>query len=386
MKKTWLTSRERVLRAIHHQPGDRVPFNLSLTVDVHHRLREHLGLPPEPEKKIGLWTEVSAGIDLLDAMHVDIYTIGLNPPVNWTPTEREDGLIYDEWGVGRKRISRSDGSYYFEMVKHPLAEATTVADILDYPWPDPSDPGRYEGLPEKVENIRRDTDKAIMVKFSNSIWEQSWWLRGLECWMMDLILQPELCTAIMDRVCDVAVGTAVRALEIVGNQVDIYRLSGEDLGTQLGPMISFDLYNKVVRPRFIRLWTAVKSTLRKHNPDGKLMLHSCGNVRPFIPDWIEMGLNILDPIQPRAKDMQPEELKRDFGKRIAFHGGVDLQHTLPFGTAEEVMKEVYRYIRALAPNGGYIVAPAHNVQSDVPPENLIAIRDAIESYGYFPIQ
>jgi uroporphyrinogen decarboxylase len=108
-------------------------------------------------------------------------------------------------------------------------------------------------------------------------------------------------------------------------------------------------------------------------------------VRPFIPTWIEMGLDILDPIQPRARLMEPEGLKRDFGDRLVFHGGMDIQHTLPFGTPEDVAQDVRRYIQALAPGGGYIVAPAHNVQSDVPPENLVAIRDAIQAYGNYPI-
>jgi uroporphyrinogen decarboxylase len=116
------------------------------------------------------------------------------------------------------------------------------------------------------------------------------------------------------------------------------------------------------------------------------MLHSCGNIRPFIPTWIEMGLDILDPIQPRARGMEPEGLKRDFGEILVFHGGLDIQSTLPFGTTEEVAEEVKRYIRALAPGGGYIIAPAHNVQSDVPPQNLVSVRDAIRDYGTYPIR
>ena len=115
------------------------------------------------------------------------------------------------------------------------------------------------------------------------------------------------------------------------------------------------------------------------------MVHSCGNIRPFIPAWIDMGLDVLDPIQPQAQGMEPERLKKDFGDRLVFHGGIDLQQVLPNGTPEEVKAEVRRYIQALSPGGGYIVAPAHNVQSDVPPENLVAIRDAIEEYGRYPI-
>jgi uroporphyrinogen decarboxylase len=175
-------------------------------------------------------------------------------------------------------------------------------------------------------------------------------------------------------------------MEAVGDLVDIVRLSGEDLGTQTAPMISPRLFNELVRPRFERLWGCARRKLAEKNPAGKLMVHSCGNVRPFIPSWIEMGLDILDPIQPRARGMEPDGLKRDFGDRLVFHGGIDLQYTLPFGTVEDVCGEVRRYIRALAPGGGYIVAPAHNVQSDVPPANLVAIRDAIQAFGTYPIR
>lgn len=379
-----LTSRERVLRALNHQEPDRVPFNLSLTAEIYHRLRQYLGLPPDPDKKIGLWTEVSPALDLLDAMQVDFYYVGLNPPRGWKATQTQDGLMYDEWGIGRSKIDRGDGTYYFEMTKHPLANAT-LEQIEDYPWPDPHDPGRVENLREKVLAIRAQTDKAIMAKFSNSIWEQSWWLYGMQAWMIDLIEKPHIVTAIMDKVTEVAVSSMEAGMDAVGDLVDIVRLSGEDMGTQLAPMISPKLFTELVKPRFSRLWDMARKKLQEKNPAGKIMLHSCGNVRPYIPIWIEMGLDILDPIQPRARGMEPEGLKRDFGDILVFHGGLDIQSTLPFGTPDEVAEEVKRYIKALAPGGGYIIAPAHNVQSDVPPENLVAVRDTIRDYGTYPI-
>jgi uroporphyrinogen decarboxylase len=380
-----MTSRERVLKTLNHQEPDHVPFNLSLTVDIYHRLREHLGLPVDLDKPFGVWTEVSPSLDLLDVMGVDIYYTGLGKPSNWRPPQTLDGLLYDEWGIGRAKVERPDGSFYYEMVKHPLAEAS-LNDIEDYPWPDPADPGRLEGLRERVLEARKNTDKAIMVKFSNAIWEQSWWLYGMQPWMIDLMETPAICTAIMDKVTDVAVALMQAGMREIGDLVDIVRLSGEDLGTQTAPMISPRLFESLVRPRFERLWNCARKGILEKNPVAKLMVHSCGNVRPFIPSWIEMGLDILDPIQPRARGMEPENLKRDFGEHLVFHGGIDLQYVLPFGTADDVCAEVRRYMRALAPGGGYIVAPAHNVQSDVPPENLVAIRDAIAEYGRYPIQ
>jgi uroporphyrinogen decarboxylase len=148
-------------------------------------------------------------------------------------------------------------------------------------------------------------------------------------------------------------------------------------------MISLSLYEEMVKPHFKRYWHFVKTKLREKNRNAKMQLHSCGNVRPFIADWIDMGLDILEPVQPNAVGMEPERLKRDFGDHISFSGGIDQQRLLPFGSRNDVIQEVRRYIHSLGAQGGYVVAPAHNVQSDVPPENLVAIRDAIESYGRY---
>lgn len=384
MSAKTLNSRERVLRTLNHQEPDRVPFNLNLTVDVYHRLRERLKLPPESNKEMDLGTGVSASLDLVEAMQLDFCYLKLGAPVKWEPPTRPDGIIVDEWGVGYRKTMRP-GGFYYEMVEHPLAGAT-LKDIEDYCWPDSNDPGRIAELQDKVAFICKETDKAIMAKFTTPIWEQAWYLCGLEQWMMDLITNPERVCAILDQVCKVAIGLAGAGLEAVGEQIDILRLSGDDLGTQTGPMISPRMYERFVKPHFERLWRYAKGKLLQKNPAGKLMLHSCGNIRPFIPSWIEMGLDILDPIQPRAAGMEPGGLKHDFGEQLVFHGGIDLQQVLPFGSPEEVMTEVKRYIQILGPGGGYVVAPAHNIQNDVPTENLIALRDAVMKYGVYPIE
>jgi uroporphyrinogen decarboxylase len=384
MPRKYLSSRQRVLRALDHKEPDRIPFNLTITADIYYRLREVLGLPSDSSLKMGVWTDVKPDVDFLDAMQIDVFYVGLFPPANNRQQKKSPDRIYDEWGVGRAKIVRSDGSFYYEMVEHPLSDAD-LEEIRDYPWPDPFDPGRTEGLVAHVQRIRNETDKAIMAKFSNSIWEQSWWLRGMEQWMIDLVANPDVCYAIMDKTCDLAIQFAQVGIEAIGGEVDILRLSGEDLGTQLAPMISPKMYANFIRPRFERYWHFVKSKLHKKNPNAKIMLHSCGNVRPFISNWIDLGLDILDPVQPRAVGMEPNALKHDFGNRLSFHGGIDIQHTLPFGTPDDVAAETSRYINALGPGGGYIVAPAHNVQSDVPPINIIALRDAVEAYGYYPL-
>lgn len=174
-------------------------------------------------------------------------------------------------------------------------------------------------------------------------------------------------------------------IEAAGQYVDLLRLSGEDLGSQEAALISLPMFRRLLRPYLQELWGYAKQKLLEKNPTAKIMLHSCGNVRSFIPDWIEMGLDVLDPIQPNAKGMDPFALKRDFGDRLSFHGGIDAQYVMPFGTTEEMRQHTRKYIQALAPGGGYIVAPVHNVQGDVPPQNLVAMVEAVEEFGYYPI-
>lgn len=384
MSAAVMTSRERVVRAIHHREPDRVPFDLTLTVDVHDRLRRALRLPAEPQKAVGRWTEVAASLDLLEAMGTDFYHVHLNPPSRRKIAPPPDGLLYDEWGIGRAKVARADGGYYYEIVHSPLRGAG-VRDIERYPWPDPFDPGRVAGLREKVRRAEQ-TGRAIFARFASSIWELAWYLYGLEDWLVDLVARPDVATALLTKLCDLAIGFTQAGLEAVGEKVDIFRFGGEDLGTQVGPMISEPLFVEMVLPHYRRHWSFTRKLLREKNPAAKIQVHSCGNVRPFIPYWIELGLDILEPIQPYIPGMEPERLKRDFGDRLAFYGGIDLQHLLPFGTRRQVMEGVRRHIEALGPGGGYIVAPAHFVQSDVPPENLIAVRDAVERFGRYPLR
>jgi uroporphyrinogen decarboxylase len=189
-----MTSRERVLCALSHHEPDRVPFDMLLTVDADKLLRNHLALAPARQKLVGLWTEVPCGLDLMDRMNIDIYHISLNSLPG--AIHQEGSIFFDEWGVGREKITRDDGSYYFETVRVPLAGAT-LEMIRRYPWPDPYDPRRVAGLREETARICRETDKAVMARFSNSIWEQSWYLYGLQEWLIDLVEKPDVTGAIM---------------------------------------------------------------------------------------------------------------------------------------------------------------------------------------------
>jgi len=384
-KKKTMSSRDRVITALQHREPDRVPLSMTITVDAYNNLKNYLGIELEEDLKIGNWTDVAIHPLVAEKFGLDIFWLRLNSP-HKKPRQPEDpNKRIDEWGIERTRVNLPGGGYYFEMTSHPLEDAT-IADLEDYPWPDPYDPGRVEGLREYAYQMRRNTEFAILAKFAGAIFETAWYLRGMEKFMIDLIDNPAFVHALLEKIYQVQRGLDEVGLEAVGEYIDILRLSGEDLGTQAGPLISLPMFRSFIRPYFEKLWTFAKQKLLSKNPEAKLMLHSCGSVRTFIPDWLEMGLDILDPIQPMAKGMEPFQLKADFGSRLTFHGGIDAQHVLPYGTEEEVRQHTKEYIKALAPGGGFIVAPVHNVQGDVRPENLVAMRDAVEEYGYYPIQ
>lgn len=370
-----MNSRERVRCAINFEQPDRVPLNISFTVDIYNRVREYLGYPPETNPKVDLaWTTVSPDLKLLEELGVDCVDVSVASLRSWID---EEGYLVDEFGLKRRRVENLSGGFYYEIVTSPLQNAT-VEDLENYPWPDPSDPTRYEGLEEKARYLYENTNFALIGKFTQGIFEYPAYLRGHQQWFLDFALNREFVEALMDKFLEIRMEYYRRGLELIGKYIDIVRLSGEDLGTQESLLISPRAFREIVKPRMKKLYGFVKETFHKYNPQGKLLLHSCGAIYPIIEDLIEAGVDILDPIQPRAKNMEPERLKREFGDRLCFHGGIDIQYLLPYGTPEEVEAEVIRRCRILGRGGGYIAGPAHNVQGDVPVANLMAMVEAVK--------
>jgi uroporphyrinogen decarboxylase len=384
MGKKTMTRRERVLETLQHREPDRVPMHMTITVDAYKNLKAHMGIDIEEDLKLGRWTNVPIHPEVADAFGLDI--IRLSNPLDKSKNQPEltdpEAAFIDEWHCQWYKLPRPGGGFYYEMKNPPLADAT-VEDLDDFPWPEPEQAA--EGAEETFRETRENTDMAIMTKIGGAVFELATYMRGMEQWYTDLALNPEFAQALMAKIADIQAQRDVNALKVVGKYIDILRLSGEDMGTQEGPLISTRMFNDMVRPHLQKVWSTAKEALLAENPQGKIMLHSCGSVRPFMEDWIEMGLDALDPIQVGAKDMDSAELNEEFGDRLVFHGGIDTQQVLPFGTPEDVRQEVRKRIKDLAPGGGYIVAPIHNVQGDVPPENLIAMRDAVEEFGYYPI-
>ncbi len=386
MTEQW-TSRRRVEAALAHQEPDRVPTDLNISLNAYLRLREYLGLPPEENVKADRFFEVRPGLDLLKALGVDMTFVRLRGPATWTPLPPlPDGSVLDEWGVGRKLIQLPAGSYLNEVSYHPLAGQSPSAINLDaYPWPDPHAPGRLDGLEEEARHLYEDTDLAIMGRFGGPILEIGAYLRGFEQWMMDLVLYPDFSRDMLNIIADIQITLDEAAIAVAGKYLSVLKASGEDLGMQDRPLFSMKVWREVLFPVLERRFRAARAALDRHAPHVKIMLHSDGAIRPFIPDLISAGVEVLDPIQAVCTGMEMVGLKRDFGDHLTFHGGIDTQHVLPFGTPEEVERAVIECINALGPGGGLIVAPSHFIQPDVPPENIVALYRAVHEHGNYPL-
>ena len=380
-----MTARKRVIEILSHREADRVPVNMAPTVGFYKKLVRHLKIETKREPEIGIWTEVNFNLDMLDILGLDIVHIAPEPPEGWSPKTFSDGSFTDEWGVVYKKKFYGDGEgYYYEMIGHPLAKAT-MGDLESYPWPNTSDPSRFESLRDKVQSVFKYTNFAIMVSAFGALFETAEYLRGQEQWLVDLIQNPLFAKSLLDRLCALEEESDRRILEAVGDYIQIFHLGGEDLGTQQSPLISPTIYRDIVKPYHMRRWQNAKELFIRHNPEGKLMIHSCGAIYPFIQDFIDCGIDILDPIQPLAVGMGASRLKRDFGTQLCFCGGIDIQRILPFGSVSDVREEVKKKIEALAPGGGYIISPAHFIPDNVPPKNIMAMLEAAREFGTYPL-
>jgi len=370
-----LTGKERVLVALNHKEPDRVPLDLGgsfvTTINVHayKNLRRALGLP---EKCILLREQTqSVAVDEDVRQLLGIDTIGLyeRPPRPELERPRSDGSLVSEWGVVYKKVN---GLY--TPVKHPLAQAT-LADLDQYNWPDPLAPARFAGLEEEALALRK-SDYAVVGNLGwTEVFGMAWYLRGFENFMVDLIARKEFAHALLRRITDHQKARYLKFLEIVGNVIDII-LFADDLGGQHGLFISPSTYRKMIKPYHAEIIQAIRSKTR-----ARIMFHSCGSVTPLLDDFVELGVDILNPVQVSAKGMDTLALKRRYGKRLSFWGAVDTQRILPHDTPEGVRGEVQRRISHLASGGGYVVAPVHVVQADVPSENVIAMCQAVWKSG-----
>ncbi|MBC8472901.1 MAG: uroporphyrinogen decarboxylase [Planctomycetes bacterium] len=373
-----MSSRERVYAAISHQPPDRVPIDLNITLSGYENLRKYLGPKIDENPAPNAAMEVIPDPGVLQSLGVDLVSVKLGGGISRFSMLPE--TITDGWGITRKLAPQSVGAYY-EVTTHPLAGSTSD-DLKDYPWPDPCPLKKAEALQKQAEELYNHTDLALVGRFGGPILELAADLLGLEEWYLRLAMDKEFIAALLDKIGAICTADDLFGIEYAGQYVQIMKVSGEDFGGQNGPLYSLEMFREILLPPLRHRWQTVREKLDKVNPTAKIMLHSCGAVRSFIPDLIDTGvIDILDPVQPLASDMQPAGLKAEFGDRLVFHGGIDIQRLLPFGTPEEVAAGTVKCLKGFrADRGGFILAPSHSVQADVPPQNILAMVEATKEW------
>jgi len=382
-----MSPRERVLVALSHKEPDRVPVDLGAThnssihIDAYNKLKKHLGMK---ENKVEFISFVQQSVipeeEILEMFGVDTRNLCIKPPKNWKLTIREEEDSYwfiDEWGVKWKKPKHG---YYFDMVEHPLENAT-IKDLDNYSWPDPDDPDRFEGLEKEAKELFENTEYAIVGNHGiGSEFELNWYFTGFEKFLTNMVINPKFIEKLLAISLEIQEKIISKFLDIIGSYIQVLSLDG-DIAMQTGPLMSPDLYKRLLKPCYKRLVHLAKS-----RTDARIVRHCCGSIIPFLPDFIECGTDAIHPVQVSAKDMDTKKLKEKFGDKISFWGGIETQHVLPYGTVEDVEKEVKRRIHDLAPGGGYVLAAVHNVQRDVPPENIVAMFKAAKDYGKYPIK
>jgi len=377
-----MTPRERVKKALNHEEPDRVPVDLGgFVCGIHEKAYRNLAryLNLDVECHLYDYWQRLAFVDerILEMFHVDTRYIFTKGPSNWQFKEEPDESWVDEWGVRRKRF----GNYYHVVDSNcPLREAN-IHNLDHYSFPDPTDPARFKGLKEEVQRMYQETDYALVLANSGSIQYSPSELTGWQQYLLKLAMDQNFIIKLTDLFLEWNVKFFDKALDICGDYIEIVWL-GDDWGTQQGPVIDPKVFRKIFKPRYKELVDFIKTKTK-----AKVCLHSCGSVYWAMQDFIDIGIDALNPIQVAAKDMDDtKKLKREFGDKIAFWGGgCDTQRVLPFGTPDEVREEVKRRISDLAPGGGFVFTPVHNIQI-VPPENIVAMYKAVEEYGKYPIE
>jgi uroporphyrinogen decarboxylase len=376
--------RERLLAALNHQEPDRVPFDLGSTqvtgihVIAYRNLRTALGLPEVKPQLCDAVQQLALPDDELGADVRGLYPLNSH---NWGITEEDGGdyfLYRDEWGIVHRR-SQPDG-LYFSIWQVPLPQDDlTIQDVERHPWPDMGATWRVAGLREQALRYRAAGYAVVLKDAFAGIFEFAQRIVGMENLLVLMAVNPAVAEALFDQLLALKLAYWRTALVELGDVVDVVTYA-DDYGTQESQLISPAMFRGLLKPR-VRQVLELQARLA---PQAKRFLHSDGNVRPLIPDFLEIGVHILNPVHVRARGMEPAALKRDFGQDLVFWGGgVDTQGVLPNGTPKQVKDDVRRNIEALAPGGGYVFNTVHNIQPDVPPENILAMWEALQEAGHY---
>jgi len=361
-----MTPKERILTALDHREPDRVPRSASFTPEFADKLREHFNMSRESYDFIGgsqYELELKLGDDFL------MTTQGFANSYYQTMDEP----YTDEWGIGWDSVeykTAHGAGKYTEVVKRPLSEDSALDS---YTPPDPAIEERYASSKKLIEDYGKEYP--IMGVVVCTIFETAWALRGLDKLMLDMATDEERANCILNIPFDYHLYAGKKLVE---QGVDLI-WTGDDIGGQDTMIMSPDMWRKYLKPRLARMWSEFKAI----NPDLKIIYHSDGNIYPIIDELVEIGLDVLNPVQP--KSMDPHKLKKRYGKNLSYFGTIDIQETLPFGTPQDVEAEVRDRIKHMAPGGGFILAPSHHIQIDTTMENFFSLWNAVEKYGKYPI-
>jgi len=385
--KDTMTPCERVCCAINHEVSDRVPIDLGgFQTGIHKRayiaLLEHLSISDDvtildPVQQLARPCE-----EVLERFHVDTRYVLAHGPDSFTggiEQNERDGKLWhdltDEFGVVWSMPDEQQ--LYMDISHHPLADAT-LDDIDKHPFPVGSDPTRFTGVRDEALRLRNETDYALCTGIGGVVYEYCWYMRGLEQWFMDLVQNAKFCEALLDRMLAYWRDFYTCFMGQIGDLVDVVMI-GDDLAGQQGPLFNPDIYRRLVKPRQKTLVQHIRSL-----SSAKIWYHTCGACADYIPELIDNGVDIINPVQIGTPGMDPTELKSKFGDRIVFWGGgIDAQHVLPFATSDKVRKHVKRNMEAFKPGGGYVFNNVHNIQHGVPPENIVALFEAAYEYGSY---
>jgi uroporphyrinogen decarboxylase len=384
-KKT--TSRERVMLALNHKEPDRIPIDLGATIvtsianRTYLELEKYLGLPLEEIKVLDYVQQLPYVSEaLMQRFDVDFRMVQLPAATTSGVEIFEEGDYYaffDRWG-SKLHMPKKAG-FYFDWVDFPIKEPAMAAlDTYRWPLPDPMEVNMQLGTLAK--QLYENSDYALVgsAVIGGGIFEQPARIMGMQNFLMALLSEPAFADRLMETITDIYIESCNRYLDHVGPYIQVFTY-WDDVAGQNGWLIRPELYRKMIKPKQKRLVEAIKK-----KTDAKLFYHSCGATRDLIPDLIEIGFDILNPVQVSAKGMDTKTLKTEFGRDIVFWGGgVDTQHVLPFGSPQEVADEVKRRIDDLAPGGGFVFAAVHNIQALVPPENIVAAFDTAREYGTY---
>lgn len=384
-----MTSRDRVLAAINHEEPDRVPIVIGasnatgMKIAPYHGLKQLLGLDAE-DRYIYDWPELGTVLPdeaVLERLHSDVRGV-----FDAFPTETIDrngarpphSPFIDDWGSGQVEIE--EGSWYPAV--HPMADAVTIDAIERYPWPDMDDPSRVAHVHDQAARLAADGQYAILATpWLLFPFERAFAMQGLEQFLMNLAVEPDFAEALLQKIAECCKVLMGHFLDELGDDVDIIKI-GDDLGTEQSLLMSPAMYRRILKPIHADYIAFIRERTK-----AKVFFHTDGDVFDLLDDFVEIGVDILNPVQSGSGKLgNLAEVKRRYGTRLAFCGAIDTQRVLPSGSPGDVRAEVRRAIETLGPGGGYLLAAVHTIMNEVPSENVLAMVDAAVEFGTYPIR